>query len=157
MIIDGALQFTGVAGTVSSDTPTTGTQNSTNIIDLVNARDMGIGDDPAMKILAEVTEAFTVGTSIQLELQGAPDNGSGAPGTYTTYAAGPVIAEANAIVGATLMDLDLPRKAAGAALPRFLRIRYVTVGTHTTGKVYAALVLDRQDQVAYPAGITIAN
>lgn len=157
MIIDGALQFTGTAGTVSSDSPTTGTQNSTNIIDLVNARDLGVGDDPAMKILVEVTTAFTVGTSLQIELQGAPDNGSGSPGTYTTYASGPVIAEANLTVGATLMDLDLPRKAAGAALPRFLRIRYVTVGTHSTGAVYGALVLDRQDNVIYPAGITIAN
>ena len=43
MIIDGALQFTGTPGVAGSpDTPTTGTQQSTNIIDLVNIRYMGI-------------------------------------------------------------------------------------------------------------------
>ena len=157
MIIDGELQFTGAAGGVNSDSPTTGTQNSTNIIDLVNARDMGIGDDPALEVLATVTTAFAGGTSLQLEFQGAPDNGSGAPGTYTTYASGPVIALVDLTVGATLLDITVPRKAFGAALPRFLRLRSVTVGTHSGGAYYGAIVLDRQDYVNYPAGITIAN
>lgn len=158
MIIDGALQFTGTAGSVSSDSPTTGTQNSTNIIDLVNARDLGIIDgDDALDILFQVTTLFAGGTSLQIEIQGAPDNGSGSPGTYTTYASGPVIAEADLVVGRRLFDIKLPRKADAAALPRFLRARYVTVGTHSAGAVYGAIVLDRQDMVYYPAGITISN
>jgi hypothetical protein len=41
-VLDGALQFTGTAGTVSSDSPTTGTQTSTNVLDLLNARDLGL-------------------------------------------------------------------------------------------------------------------
>lgn len=156
-ILDGALQFTGTAGSVSSDSPTTGTQTSTNIVDLLNARDLGVGDDSALKILAEVTVAFASGTSLQIVVQGAPDNGSGSPGTYTTYASGPVIAEANLTVGAHLCDIDLPRKAAGAALPRFLRLQTVTVGTHTAGSYFASIVLDRQDDIYYPPGIVIAN
>jgi hypothetical protein len=139
-VLDGALQFTGTAGTVSSDSPTTGTQTSTNVLDLLNARDLGIGDD-----------------SLQIVIQGAPDNGSGSPGSYTTYASGPVIAEANLTVGARLCDIDLPRKAQGAALPRFLRAQYVTVGTHGAGAIFGAIVLDRQDDVYYPPGIVIAN
>lgn len=156
-VLDGALQFTGTAGSVSSDSPTTGTQSSTNVIDLLNARDLGVGDDSALKLLVEVTVAFASGTSLQIVIQGAPDNGSGSPGTYTTYASGPVIAEASLTVGARLMDLDLPRKAMGAALPRFLRLQYVTVGTHTAGSIYGSIVLDRQDDVYYPPGIVIAN
>lgn len=157
MIIDGALQFTGTAGTVSGDSPTTGTQNSTNIIDLLNARDLGITDDPSIKILAQVMTAFAGGTSLQLELRGAPDNGSGVPGTWTTYATGPVILTAGLVVGARLMDHDLPRKASGAALPRFLQLRSVADGTFDAGAYFASLVLDRDDYVVYPAGMTVQN
>src|SRR5690348_7230086 len=114
MILDGLLTFTGTfwgaTGGIQSgqftDAPTTGTQDASNIIDLGialgiptsanggGARDMGIGDYPAMKLSAIVTTALTGGTSIQCELQGAPDNGSGAPGSWTVMWAGPVVAEA---------------------------------------------------------------
>lgn len=164
MIIDGLLQFTGTAGTVSSDSPTTGTQTSTNILDMANTRDMGIGDDPALEILVEVTTAFASGTSLQVNLQGAPDS-SGSPGTWTTYVAGPVIAEADLKVGAYLLSATVPRPAAGVAIPRFYRLQYVTVGTHTAGAIFGSIVLDREDQPVtaagglsgYPAGITVAN
>jgi hypothetical protein len=164
MILDGALQFTGTAGTVSSDTPTTGTQQSTNVIDLLNARDMGIGDDPALKLLIQITATFTVGTSLNVLLEGAPDSG-GSPGSYVTMWSSGVIAEANLVVGRYLSNVDLPRillptplaPSAAMALPRFLRLEYVTVGTHTAGSLFAAIVLDRQDQISYPPGIVIAN
>jgi len=46
-----------------------------------------------------------------------------------------------------------------------LRLRYITVGTHTAGALEAQIVLDRDDQVVgdtglysgYPAGLTVAN
>lgn len=165
MILDGALQFTGAAGAVNSDTPTTGTQQSTNILDLVNARDMGIGDDPALKILVLVTEAFTVGTSLNVQIQGAPDDGTGNPGTWTTMIESGVLLEATMVVGRLILAIDLPRillptelaPTAAQALPRFLRLQYVTDGTHTTGKVFGCIVLDRQDQISYPPGIVINN
>ena len=158
MVIDGALQFSGTAGTAGSpDVPTTGTQQSTNIVDLVNARDMGIGDTPAIKLLCVVKTTFTGGTSLQVQFQGAPDNGSGLPGTYTTYAESAAVVEADLIAGRYLLPIDVPRPPPGAALPRFYRLQYVTVGTHGAGGVFAALVLDRQDYVNYPAGITIPN
>lgn len=157
MIEDGLLQFTGTAGTAgSTDSPTTGTQTSTNIIDLANTRDMGIGDDPALEILVRVLTAFASGTSLQVNLQGAPDS-SGSPGTWTTYVAGPVVVEANLIVGAGLLETTIPRTAPGVANPRFYRLQYITVGTHTAGAIHGAIVLDRQDNVYYPPGIVIAN
>lgn len=157
MIEDGLLQFTGVAGTAgATDAPTTGTQTSTNILDMANTRDMGIGDDPALEILVRVLTAFASGTSLQVNLQGAPDS-SGSPGTWTTYVAGPVVVEAQLIVGAGLLETTIPRTAPGVANPRFYRLQYVTVGTHTAGAIHGAVVLDRQDNVYYPPGIVIAN
>ena len=157
MFIDGALQFSGTAGVAGSpDSPTTGTQVSNNVIDFLNARDMGIGDDPALKVLAEVTVAFTGGTSLQVNYQTSPDNS-----TWTTAVSGPVIAEANLTVGAYLLSIDVPRPAAGlAAIPRYARLQYVTVGTHGAGSLFASIVLDREDLptlLAYPPGLVIAN
>lgn len=156
MILDGALQFSGTAGQVTYDTPTTGTQQSTNVIDLVAARDMGIGDDPAIKVLVTVAATFTAGTSLMVQFQGAPNN-AGVPGTWTTYVESPVMLEADLLAGRYLLAIDVPRPPPGVALPRFYRLQYVSAGTHSTGTIYASLVLDRQDYVVYPPGIVIPN
>jgi hypothetical protein len=189
MILDGLLMFTGTfygatAPTSIStfgDRPTTGTQVSSNFLDLGigtvanpaipapaaggGARDIGIGDDPAMKILVVVVTAITGGTSLQVNLQGAPDNGAGAPGAYVIMTSGAVVAEANLIQGARLLDQDMPRPVPTQPLPRFLQLGYVTVGTHSAGELRAFLVLDRHDLPeqanailgGYPAGVTVAN
>lgn len=185
MILDNLLTFTGTsngatAGITSgaqTDSPTTGTQVASNIIDLgVNsgvpssangggARDIGVGDDPSLELSVIVTTAFTVGTSLQVELSGAPDNGSGAPGSYTVMWLSNAIVEASLTVGAQLANITVPRVIAGQVLPRFLRMRFITVGTHSTGAVEAGIVLDREDQImgptnlysGYPAGQTVAN
>jgi Bbp16 len=165
MIIDGALQFTGALGAVNSDTPTTGTQTSTNVIDLSAGRDMGVGDDEAIELFIEVMTTFTGGTDLTVNLQGAPDNGSGAPGTYTTMWTSGVIVEADLVAGRYIANVAMPRTrlpsaigpSAAQALPRFLRLQYVSTGTHGAGGLYASLVLDRHDYVTYPAGINIVN
>lgn len=184
MILDNALMFTGTsngasggitAGTIV-DAPTTGTQVASNIIDLGlnglpasaaggGARDLGVGDDPALNLSALVTTTFTSGTSLQLELSGAPDNGSGAPGSYTAMWTSPAYAEASLVAGAQLANITIPRPVLGQAMPRFLRLRFITVGTHVTGQLTSSVVLDRDDQIlgaggiygSYPAGLTIAN
>lgn len=184
MILDRLLTFTGTSsgatGGITSgaqtDAPTTGTQAASNVIDIGiaglpvsasggGARDLGIGDDLSLKLLAVVTTAFTGGTSVQLQLQGAPDNGSGSPGSYTTMWTGPVVAEAALTAGAQLANIDLPRPVPGQALPRFYLLNFISVGTHSASGVEATIVLDRFDQITsaagylsgYPAGITIAN
>jgi hypothetical protein len=188
MFLDSGLFFTNTA-TAGGDTPTTGTQTSTNIIDLgvgtsasnpgipasaagAGGRDLGIADKPSIKVLVEVITAFTGGTSLQVNLQGAPDAGSYTPGTWTTYASGPVVAEAsltgpgtNYAQGARILEIDLPRPAPGVAPPRYLRLLYVSVGTHSAGAIVGTLVLDRFDQLVgttgllsgYQAGINVAN
>lgn len=139
---------------------TTGTIVSTNIIDLGEvsgipssangggARDIGIGDDPAMKILVQVTTAFVGGTTILPVLQGAVDNGSGAPAAFTNWwQPSTAVPLASLGAGARLMDMDMPRPPAGVAVPRYLQMSYTMGGTFTGGNVSAFLVLDRWDQM----------
>lgn len=167
MILDGFLSFSDVT---NGDSPTTGTQNSTNVIDLGmnnpqaggTTRDIGIGDDPAMKLLVVVTVAFASGTSLQLALQGSTDNV-----TFNNWWLSPAVAEASLVAGARLYDMDMPRPPQGLAVPRYLRMSYITVGTHTAGTLKAFIVLDRFDQMyqstsnavigGYPAGVTVPN
>lgn len=183
MILDGLLLFTGTsngatAGITSSanaDAPTTGTQTASNILDLGvssgvptsanggGARDIGVGNP--LQLLVQVTTAFAGGTSLQAELAGAPDNGSGAEGSYTVMWLSPAIVEADLWVGAYLANVNVPRTIPGQVLPRFLRLRFITSGTHTAGAVIGTIVLDRFDQVVgpdgnlggYPAGLTVSN
>ncbi len=185
MILDGLLTFTGTSngatGGITSgaqtDAPTTGTQAASNIIDLGivagipsyanggGARDIGVGDDPMLKLSCIATVALTGGTSLQLQLQGAPDNGSGAAGSYTTMWTSSAIAEAQLIAGAQLANIDVPRPVPGQPVPRFLKLNFISVGTHSTGAVEANIVIDRDDQIigttgaqsGYPAGINVAN
>lgn len=187
MILDNLLMFTGTsngaaAGITSganTDAPTTGTQIASNILDLgVNsgvpssangggARDLGIGDNPSLELLAAVTTTFTVGTSLQLLLAGAPDNGSGSPGSYTTMWTSFAFLEAALLAGVQLANITLPRTLPGQVLPRFLRLSFISVGNHSTGAIECGIVLDRDDQVyggaggvaygGYPAGIVVAN
>ena len=185
MILDNLLTFTGTSNGASggitsgaqTDSPTTGTQVASNIIDLgvasgvpssangAGARDLGVGDRPSLKLSALVTTAFADGTSLQLELDGAPDNGAGAPGAYTVMWQSQAILEADLDAGQQLANIDVPRTVPGQPLPRFLRLRFITVGTHTAGAIEAQIVIDRDDQIVgtngqysgYPAGMTVAN
>lgn len=186
MILDNLLTFTGTSngatGGIQSgpqtDLPTTGTQDSSNIIDLgvINglptyargggARDIAVGDDPMLKLSAIVATAFNNLTSLQIQLQGAPDNGSGAPGSWTVMWSSPAVVLASLTQGAQLANVDVPRPIVGQPVPRFLKLTFVGVGTaNSTGTVEAQIVIDRDDQIVgttglysgYPAGINVAN
>lgn len=178
MILDALLQFDNAVSLAIA----AGTQVSTNVIDLGiasgipisasggGARDIGIGDDPAMKLLVIVTTTFTSGGAgtLAVSLQGAIDNGAGVPAAFSTWWTSPVYALATLNAGSQLMNMDMPRPPDGIAVPRFLRLSYaVATATMTAGNVSSYLVLDRIDQMyqstdnsilgGYPAGITIAN
>lgn len=185
MILDNLLTFTGTSNGTSggitagpqTDLPTTGTQSSSNIVDLgiINglptsangggARDIGTGDKPSLKLSLIVTAAITGGTDLTISLQGAPDNGSGAPGSYTTMWTSPTFVEASLVAGAQLANIDIPRPVLGQAMPRYLKLVYVSTGTHSAGALEGQIVIDRDDQVlgaggvysGYRAGLTVAN
>ena len=188
MILDNLLMFTGssngttggITSGANTDAPTA-TAPSTNVIDLhlvglpvlasgQGARDMGIGDDPALKILVQVTTAFAGGTSLAVALQGTTDNGSGAPnaGAWTTFYSSPAVVTASLTAGQRLLDMDMPRPPPGVPVPRFLRLNYTVAGTMSGGgSVEGTIVLDRMDAMynasnnavmgGYPPGIVINN
>lgn len=178
MILDAFQMFDNA----SSLAIAVGSQASANVLDYGilsgipssanggGARDMGIGDDPALKLLVQVSTTFTSGGAgtLAVALQGAIDNGSGAPAAYSTWWTSPTYALATLVQGARLLDIDFPRPPAGIAVPRFVRLLYTVGGaTMTAGAVYAFVVLDREDQMyqstgnatlgGYPAGITVSN
>src|SRR5215471_8440994 len=154
MILDGLLLFsTGTTygtGTLPIGDAITGSGNSGNVIDLgpgpTNTalppsqtspnvqpfRDIGIGDDPAMKLLVQCLTTFATGTSLTIGLQGAPDNGSGGVGSFVTWYSSPAVATADLVAGARIMDMDMPRPPAGIAEPRFLRLLYTVGGSNFT-------------------------
>ncbi len=115
MILDALLQFDNAVSLAIA----AGTQASTNVIDLGvtsgiptsasggGARDIGIGDDPAMKLLVQVTTTFTSGGAgtLSVTLQGAIDNGAGVPAAFSSWWVSPVYALATLNVGSRLMLL----------------------------------------------------
>lgn len=181
MILDNFLMFDG-PGAPANLAQVVGTYASGNTIDLGitsgipssanggGARDMGIGDDPALKMLVQVGTTFTSGGAgtLQIALQGAVDNGVGAPAAFSTWWTSPAYALAALNAGSRLYDMDLPRPPDGIAIPRYLRMAYIVGGaTMTAGTVVSGVVLDRDDQIyngtdnsilgGYPAGLTVAN
>ena len=181
MILDRLLMFTGTSsGQVGA--PAQGPLTdlavagpSSNTIDLhilglpvllagQGARDLGIGDDPAMKMLIQVMAAGAAGP-FQVALAGAPDNGAGAPGAFVDWWLSPAYATAALGLGSRLYDMDLPRPPAGVVEPRFLRLDYIAAGTGVV--IGGWIVLDRHDQFynatannvlgGYRAGIIVTN
>jgi hypothetical protein len=111
---------------------TTGTQLSTDSIDLLTAIDNpGRGGMP-MRAIAVVTVAFTGGTSLQAQFVSSVNSNLSSP---TVLASGPVVAEAGLTAGAKLLDIPLPDIG-----DRYIGFQYVTVGTHTAGAVTAGIV-----------------
>ena len=175
MILDANYLFDGTVSTTTFSVSgsavtgfTAGGVASTNVIDLANARDMGIGDAPALKVMVLVTAAFTTtgtaSTTMAINIQGAPTNTAGA--SWVTYAtAGAAYASASLTAG-TKIQIDVPPvNPDSGPLPRFLRLSYVLGGpgsTFSAGSLVSAIVLgsDRfpgQAGSAYPSGITISN
>lgn len=158
MILDSNLALDGPAFTAI-----TVTRDSTNIIDvgiggqIGGARDMSVGTN--LDLLVISNRAFAGGTSVQISFQGAPDNGSGAEGTYVTYAQTPAItlAQLNAGTG-LLFPIDVPGMPyGGLALPRFYKLVYTVAGTFTAGAVIATLLLNRDQVNYYPSALNVAN
>lgn len=147
MIIDGLLRVSdGQALT------TQGTVASTNVIDLAHARDIGVGDSD-LEWNVSVSTAFTSGGAgtLQVLAQGSVDNSA-----WTTYSSSPTFALATLTAGRQIV-VKMPRRAPGAARPRYIRLAYV-VGTadFTGGAVKADLVHGAPASIpaeSYPAGI----
>jgi hypothetical protein len=159
MIIDQLLVFdmsystaNGMAGVNQFGANTT--NPSTNVIDLLNARDIGAGgvnDSADLTVEWLITTAFTGGTSVNFQIQGSTDNT-----TFTTYAETGAIAVAS-LTAASRFKLRMPTvNPDGGPAPRYLRLAYVNAGTNTAGAVIAWLGSVDNNRY-YPPGITVSN
>ena len=130
---------------------------STNVIDLVNARDMDVGE-PKIRIMCLVTASFTStgAATLQVQAQGSTDNT-----TFTTYSETPAMIATACTAGKMIANFDFPGVLPNdGSLPRYLRLRYVNgVSAISAGSVISALVLgrDMSPNRNYPSGITITN
>ena len=120
---------------------TTGTQLSENTHDAGSARDIGRGRE--IRVIAIVDTSFAGGTSLAANVVESANADLSSP---TVIAAGPVIAEASLTAGAKLLDRVLPQTS-----KRYVGLQFVSVGTHSAGKVTAGLVLDTDSNTAFAA------
>lgn len=151
-----------MSGTVSAAGVTTGqaitaTAPSTNVIDLLVARDIGAGGDPDIMLNVEVTQVFNNLTSLQVSFQESTDNS-----TWNDVVMTGALLLANLVVGARILRVNIPSWGLNQTTkpPRYLRMNYTVTGTApTTGQVVAYLT-GSNDQTNpaynYPANFVTA-
>ena len=145
MLIDSQNQFSAAQAVTS-----TGSTASTNIIDLGVARDIGAAATDHLALLCQVVTPFTSGGSatLQAQFQTAPDNGSGAPGSWVTLAQSDAIPVASLVRGYRFLPGGVP-----GPTQRFVRLNYV-VGTAamTAGALTAGFVPALEVTTSYARG-----
>jgi len=154
MFFDGSQSSSGVLSgtTVSSgSTFTSGaTTDSANIIDVSQiassasglGRDIGAtGEAHDLNIICQVLTTFTGSSStLQIEVQTAPDNGSGSPGsTWTPLALSNAIPLTGLTGGTEIFRVTVP-----LGVQKFLKLTYI-VGTAnmTAGQIMSFIAVDR--------------
>lgn len=147
MLLDSQLAFdpAGSAITVS--------RASTNVIDLLNAEDLGIGDNPTLKIAVFTDGLFAAAGAgtLQVQFQESVDNA-----TWTTVVESPAYSLAQVNTQA-VFKIDWPHRAPGAALPRYARLNYIVgTGPFTAGSVQSYVMIGRDDLPVYPKNYTAA-
>lgn len=157
MLIDNNLIF-------DSNAAITTTRDSTNIIDLSVARD--IGDGEMIEVLVQVgttapTSTATT-TTVVAQVMVSTDNS-----TYTTAAKSDAIQIGLLTTGSSILNIHMPMRrlvdaVAGTgndAYPRYIKLNYVPSATLSAGTLTAALIGARQTNpgAGYPSGFTVAN
>ncbi len=151
-IFDGTLPNTGIAITTS--------RASTNVLDLLAARDVGAGEPLGVHVL--ITETFLTCTSLTVDLAVCDtDNG-----TFLKIISSPVYPVAQLIAGVELFRYALPvnqllNATAGVlkAPGRYVNLTYTIAGsTATAGKVFSYLNPrgDRNEFTVYSPAYTVA-
>ncbi len=149
-VLDGTPPNTGVAVTT--------TRPSTNVFDLLAARDVGVPNPLGIHVV--VTETFAGGTSLVVAQQVCATEG----GTYLTINQSALILTANLIAGQEIYRVPIVMNQANnqtsgivAAPGRYFRLLYTVVGTNTAGAVFAYVNpnMDRNAFYAYPSNYTV--
>lgn len=110
--------------------------------------DLGLGRGVGQPMIEVFSGSGTpaVATSLQIAAQGAPMNNTAfASGLVSDLVFVPYIETrgiplASILASIRLASFALPRREAGAALPRFLNINYIVVGSNFTGLTVNAYI-----------------
>lgn len=154
MILDKNLQFDPLG------TAVTATAFSTNIIDLLNAREMATdqyGGFPIVTVTVGQTFTAAGAATLQLQVQGSVDNV-----TYAILDQTDAIPKANLVVG-TIIRLPLGKlQPQSAGINRYYKLQYVVgTGPMTAGTVEADLVIGAEQlnnqTITYPPGVVVSN
>lgn len=137
----------------------TATRNSTNVLDMLVARDMGAGEILDLHVI--VTEAFATLTSLVVSCEVSADNS-----TFYQILTSPIYPVAQLILGAPIFRYAMPlnqilNATAGVlkAPGRYIRLVYTVAGSDaTTGKVFSYLnaANDRVQTYIYPENYVTA-
>ena len=119
-----------------SGTAITTTAVSSNVLDLGVNRDAGVGRH-GLKLLVTVGNQFTSATptaTMNVQLQGAPDNGSGAPGGWTLLGEGGTTPLGQLSPGFKICQISVPRVVQALGLSASTTPGLVaTTGTFSSG------------------------
>lgn len=149
MILDSTLALDG-PGFVAI----TATRDSTNVLDMGVARDMGIGTPLYLAVFGNGLFAAAGAATLSIAFRGSADDS-----TYYTYSQGAVLSIAQLNAGGYFLPIVVPRPLATGAMPmpRYYKMVYtVATGPFTAGAVQAYLTIGRDDIPAYPAGYSTA-
>lgn len=154
-LFDGTLPNTGSAITV--------TRVSTNVLDLLVARDVGASEPLGIHVDVLTTFTSTVSTTLTVDFEVCDTEG----GTYLNILSSPIIPKAQLIAGSSIFRYALPvnqvlNATAGIlkAPGRYIRLNYVvTTGPFDTGALMAYLTprMDRNAFYTYPKNYTAAT
>lgn len=152
--------FAFTAGEFVSLVGTTETGIGSTVINLTNARDMGIGDYSPPKVALEIGTAITTANTtatIQFRFQGSTDSSN-----WTTYVQSDWLTTASLTASSQVFMIDVPPVPPGVSLPQYYRIFIDvdnTAGTQTisTGTIIGGIVLQRDNAYppSYPSGFTV--
>lgn len=109
---------------------------------------MGVGDPvPYISVISGTALATGNSATVSIELQGAPDAGSGVPGTWQVFEATPFITAAQGAAGTQLCRLNFVPPFPFNERPRFLRLNFnIPAGVNfTAGTIASALVTTSRD------------
>ena len=149
-----AGEFVNLAGATATST--------SSVINLGNARDMGLGQGQEIPQIAVVVgTAITSAcssTKINAQFQGSTDSVN-----WNTYVESGALSTASYAAGYFVLPIAVPRRPDGIALPLYYRMNLVVTGnalaeTISTGTVIGGIVLTRGDNTIgqYPAGFSVS-
>lgn len=142
-ITSSAVRSTGILD-LATGLMNTGTTYAAAPLTIGNAsvfgEDLGVGPH-RLEFLAAIGAAFTVGTSLNIAIQGAVDAASGTyPAnlsglTWQTYGETGAVPVASLTVNGIIRLPDWPHRQIADALPRFISLLFTPVGTFSTGTI----------------------